>query len=376
MIKNIVILGSNNKFGCSIISFFKNYPNVYSIYGLTYDSKRNNIDEFIEQVNTFNCKRIYVNNKIDAEYIESKVNAKIFVGYENFINFIKSTDIDQVVSTLSGIISVKKILSVIHEFKDLTLLNTSPLLYSGNIIPKEAISKGIKLDIVSYPAYSIAQFKNNRNILDIRKINLFTTFKKKKLLPTYDYDNLLDYIKAYNSTNNIRILNDLFLCSYLYNIDPNNFDFFYQDKKLISIILKFKEGGSIIYSANKNLISIYNYYFLRNLNVTIKDTDDFDCDKLSFKVEKIDLSKEKYLSLGLSALKKGGSLPILFYITTELFIELLYNNRILKNVELYTVLKKILDDPTLYKKYPDLSSIYAFENKINDILINNYCKKL
>jgi len=375
MIKNIVILGSNNKLGCSIISFFKNYSNIYSIYGLTYDSKRNNIDEFIEQVNTFNCKRIYVNNKTDAEYIESKVNTKIFIGYESFIHFIKSTDIDEVVSTLSGIISVKKILSVIHEFKDLTLVNTSPLLYSGNIIPKEAISKGIKLNIVSYPAYSINQFKNNRNILDIRRINLFTTFKKKKLLPSYEYDNLHDYIKAFYSINNIRILNDLFLCHYQYNIDPNNFNFFYQDKKLISIILEFKEGGSIIYSANKNLISIYNYYFLRNLNITIKDTDNFDYAKLSFKIEKIDVSKERYLALGLSALKKGGSLPILFYIATESFIELLYNNKILKNIELYTVLKRVLDDPLLYKKYPDLSTIYAFENKINEILINNYCKK-
>jgi 1-deoxy-D-xylulose 5-phosphate reductoisomerase len=373
MKKNIVILGSNNDLGNEALDFFLNNSNKFIIFGLSYDSKIDNLDLFITQVNRVKPKRIFLSEKKDINYIESKVKVDIFSGAENFSNFIKSNQIDEVVSSLSGIISVKKILSAIYEFKDITLLNTSPLLYSGKIIVNEAKSKGIKLKLFSYPIYSLDFLLKSNPVNKINTINLFSQKVTSKAISINEHTNYVSYLKKFYSLNKIRLVNDLFLINYIYNIHPNSFLFYEQTDRFANIDVNFINGTSVIFAANLNLESIFNYYFL-NSGMKLKSDIFNKQKKFSISFSKIDLSKEKFLELGLYAIEKGGSYPIVYYIAIETILNLIYNRKLKENVKIYDLLKKIIDDKSLFDKYPDLSSVCAIEQKIKSNLEYYYIK--
>lgn len=367
MKKNIVLLGSNNSIGIEALKYFKENSNKFIVYGLSYDFKEKNLDYFISQIKEIKPKIIYIDNKDDFDYIKSKVEDDLFNFYiseDNFSVFIKPFEIDEVVSSLSGISSVKKILSSVYEFKDITLLNTSPLLYCGKIIVNEVKSKGVSLKVFSYPLYSLDFISKANNLKYIQKINLFSKSKNKdKNIKKNDYRDIQSYLKKFYSANKIRLVNDMFLINYIYDISPNQFGFYEQSKKIVNLDIKFNNGTSVVFAANLNLKSIFNYYYLDTENLLDKDLVD-DTEKLSLTFSKINLKDERYLDLGVTALLKGGSLPIVYYITIELILDLIYNNKIKENVNIYNILKESIEDKSLYSKFPDLSSICSIEKKI------------
>jgi hypothetical protein len=338
MIRNISLLGSNNDIGIKAINFFKSNKNNFNIYSISYDSRSDNLDFFISQIKDINPKKIFVPLKEDAKYIESKIKIEIFSGSDNFPDFIKSSDIDEVVSSLSGISSVKKILSSIYEYKDITLLNTSPLLYCGKIIINEVRSKGVKLNVFSYPVYSLDFIFKTLNTKSIKSINLFTNKKEKNdFVSIDDSKNFISYLKKYYSQNNIRLVNDMFIINYIYNISIDSFSFFTQSKKVLNLEANFINGTSILFKSNLNIDSIFNYYFLENNfleNNPKKDNDEFS---ISFK--QINFVKDKFLSLGLEALKKGGSYPIIYYISIETLLNYIYKRKIKENINIYKITK-------------------------------------
>lgn len=361
MIKNIAILGSNNDLGDKAFNFF-NSSSKYKIIALTFDSKLDNIDFFLKQIEIINPKRIFLANKKYQEIVESKTKAELFVGQENYPNFIKTREIDHVISALSGITSVKKILSSIYEYKDVTLVNTSPLLYSGKIIINEAKSKAVKLNLFSYPVYSL-DFIDKLNIVDkIVKISLFSN-KKNKDIDVYDYKNYISFLKDFYSKNKIRLANDIFLIYYLYDISFHSFDFYEQSEKFLNISINFNNGTSILFNSNLNIDSIFNYYFSDNNRKDEGFISQEYFKKINF--SKIDINLEKYLNLGIFCIEKGGSYPIVYYITIELISNYIYNRKIdLDKYDVYSILEEIVKDKTLFKKYPDLSSVISIEERI------------
>ena len=374
MIKNITLLGSNNDIGIKAIEFLKKNTNKFKIYSLSYDSKVDNLDFFISQIKDVSPKKVFLSSEKDAEYIESKTKVEIISGTENFPEFIKSNEIDQVISSLSGLSSVKKILSTIYEFKDITLLNTSPLLYSGKIITNEIKSKGINFNIFSYPVYSLDFILKSSNISNIKNINLFTKQKiKTEEISINDYKDFGSYLKAYYSLNNIRLVNDMFIIYYLYNFSIDNFNFYEQSERIMNIEIKFLNGTSVFFKANLDIDSIFNYYFLNNEKIV--ENKEKDLDKTSFLYKKIDPTKDKFLSLGIDALRKGGSYPIVYYITIETLLYYIYKRKIKENIEVYKIVKEFLEDKTLYDKFPDLSSICSIDNKINEKVKNKFSIK-
>ena len=376
MNKNIFILGSNNLLGITALNFLKNHLNKFVITGVSYDSTVNNLDLFIKQIKEFNIKTIYVDDANLIDIIESKVNVKIYNSQSNFNKFIKENDVDDIFCSLAGIDSVKKILSVIHELKDVTLLNTSPILYSGRIIPLEAQSKGVKLRIFSYTAYSIDKYLYLNRLNDINKIYIYTLKRKdsEKKIDVFDFDNFSKFVKHFYSVNKIRVVNDLFLLNYIYNIPLNKISISQQSKRFVSLGINFSNGSSLLNIANQNIQSIFNYYFLdssvdSNNNIGIK------LDNFNVSFSKLDLSKEKYLKLGLDALERSGSIPIIYYITVETVTKLMYYNKLKKNVSLFKILKEIINIKELYSRHPDLSTIYSIENKVINFINSKYIKK-
>lgn len=363
MKKNIAILGVNNTIGIKAVDFFKNNSNKYNLYALSYDDSSENLDLFVSQIKELSPKRVFVENKKDADYILSKIkDLDIYIGSDNFPSFVSSSEIDEVVSALTGISSVKKILSSVYEFKDITLLNTSPLLYCGRIIINEVKSKGVNLNIFSYPVYSLDFINKAKNKSSILEIQLFSKKSEKEKISISDFKTRTDFIKKYYSINKIRLVNDMYLLHYIYNFSQNQFTFINQTEKIVNTNIKFSNGTNIIFAATLNINSIFNYYFLDKEHILDKDI--ISEKEITVSFSKIKTSSEKFLDLGLYALNKGGSSPIIYFITIETLLNKIYSSEIKENIDIYKITKDLIEDKSLYDKFPDLSSVYAIEQLI------------
>lgn len=370
MIKNICVLGINNSLGILAKDFFKNHSKKYCISSASYDDNCDNLDEFIDIVNKYDIESVFIEDSKLVEKLELKIKAEIFT---DFSIFIKSIKIDEVISALSGILSVKYILSSIYEFKDINLLNISPLLYSGKIIPKEAKTKGVNLKVYSYPAYSLDWFLSTRKISEIYKISLLTSVSNNKLINPEDYNSLIEYTKHFYSNQKIRLANDTFLISYLYDLDINKFWFYEQSMRFISVAVRFNDGSNLIHSATKNIDSIFNFHFLRDKLIA---DDEKQYEDVTLRIKKFDFSKHIIFSKAIECLEKKGSMPILFYLICEFFTENNYKNKFKKNTKLITILEDVLEKPEFFEKYPDLSTIYALDKKVKKYISNKYFKTI
>ncbi len=380
MKKDIIILGSNSSLSIAIIDFFKKYKNKYNIVGITYDWSLDNLDLFLKQIKEINPKIIYVDRKEDFDLIQAKdISDKVslFHGEDSFVKFLRSTEIDMVVSNLRGSSSIKKILSSIYEYKDITLLNSSPILYSGQIIIQDAKSKGVSLNICTYPIYSLTQFFKSRKVEDIYALHFFTSKhseeNKIEELDPDDYKTHFEFVKEFNSTNKIKMLYEFYLTNYMYNIPLAKISFYEQSKPLISIAVQFKDGSNLLNTTKKEIENIFNYYFL--------DSDLFPTvklpvyDTLTISLKRIEPNNYSLLKMGLDAITKGGATPIIFYITLDKIIEMMYNKVLKKKTDILKIVEEIINDNRLYNKKLDLSLICALEKKISDRLNEKYLIK-
>ena len=375
MKKNIVILGSNSVLGLKAIEFFQKYPNKFIIVGISYDDTVNNLPVFINQINIINPKIIYTDkHEIEKEILEkTKTNATIYSEEPNFTYFLKATEIDSVISALADVSSVKKILSAIYEYKDITLLNSAPILYSGSIIPKEAESKGVFLNICTYSLYSLDQFLKIRKVKDVNSIYLFTNLKSKELkLNPSDYTEYFDYEKVFNSLNKLRVLYAMYLVNHIYNIPADKFRFYEQSSSLISVLVQFDDGSNLLSSTKKNIDYILNYYFLDT--ETLKDMIYPNFDDITISFKQVDPKEYEFLTLGVDALKEGGLSPIIFYLTMKTITELMYNKKLKDKVKIINILKEIITNKDYLSKHLNLGSILTLDQKITEEITTKYGK--
>jgi len=378
MKKNIVILGSNTSLGIKIIEFFLKYSNKYQIIGLTYDYTLDNLDLFSKQIKEIHPKSVYFDRLEDYKLIiEENISDEIafYSQEESFVTFIKSTDISGVVSCLRERSSIKKILSSIHEHKDITILDSAPILYSGSIIIQEAKSRGVSLNVFTYQIFSLAQFLKARKVSDIYAIDIFSSKHNDTIkdIDSNDYKSYFEFMKKYHSINKTKTLFEAYLVNYIYNIPINQISFYEQNKPVISIAVKFKDGSNLLNMTSRNFESIFNYYFL-DTDLLINQKY-ITYDSLTLSVNKIDINKYKLLELGITALERGGSIPILFYIVLDKLTTMIYNNNLKKGTDIIKVTEEIIKDKELYTKKPDLSLIYAFEKIISEKLNEKYSIK-
>ncbi|GEM_PF-1375863 len=378
MKNTIVLLGSNTDLGIKIIELFLKYQNKFQIVGLTYDHTLNNLDLFLKQVKSLNPKSIYFDRQEDYKLIsenEFSDKVEVFCEEDSFIKFIRSTEIDIVVSSLRGSSCVKKILSSIHEHKDITLLDSAPLLYSGAIIVQEAKSRGVSLDVFTYQVFSLVQFLKARRTNDVYSLHFFSSKHNEKIkdIDPDNYKTYFEFIKKYNSLIKTKILFEAYLVNYIYNIPVSQMSFYEQNKPVISIAAQFKDGSNLLNMTSRNFESIFNYYFLDS--DLLIDQKYIIYDSLTLSVNKIDINNFDLLKLGINALEKGGSTPILFYLALDKLTELMYTKKLKIGVDIYKIIENIITDKELYTKKPDLSFIYALDKKISTRLNEKYLIK-
>jgi 1-deoxy-D-xylulose 5-phosphate reductoisomerase len=376
MKKRILILGSDTKEGQTIFNFFKEYPKKFIITGLSCcDSE--NLDLFKKQIKISNATHLLVNKEEDSLNLEDDLKVDSISDFSNISKFTKTSNSDIVVFAMPGIESVVAVLSAIWEYKDICIINWDPILYSGKIIIDEIKNKAVKLYPICLKLYSADMFLNSRNLESLKMVNLIANCSYNldlsylKNPKVYSY---LEFKDKFICDYKIDLINKMFILNYIYNIKLDKFKFFEQDKPLINIFLTFEDGHSLINSTTSDLNNVLNYYFLDNTNLQKKNLVKYEFLKdINYNLKEIDVNKMPAIKCGIKALEMDGISPILFHMSGQLCLELLYAKKI-KPSDVQKILLEVLSNPKFNIKNPDFKTILAIYDKLKNF-VYSFAKK-
>jgi len=373
MKKNVVILGSDSYRGKQAIDFFKRYPNKYNIVGLTTFSNQDDITQFMSQVKDVCPGNVCVSRKEHMDIIEDKVSKEtnVMLYPENLHAFIKDSNCDLVVGAIKGLTSVKLTLSVLADYKDIYLLYPDPILFSGKIITKEAENKGIGLSVLTFPMCGIDQLLKSHSAKDIYSISFFTTKIRSKQLDPLKFDRLGGFISAYNATYKIKLINEMYLMNYIYGTPVEKFVFYEGNLRMINVQMLFEDGSNLVNYTGENMDYIYRHYF--GIDISHSHEKFTPAEELDLSFKRINTDKEPCTSLGIEALQRGGSLPILYHMTNRIISELWYKNN-LNCFDVPKMLSEVVLDKKLFVRNPDLKTIIAIDKKIRERFLEKYSK--
>jgi len=81
------------------------------------------------------------------------------------------------------------------------------------------------------------------------------------------------------------------------------------------------------------------------------------------------------LKLAISCLEKGGTLPVVYFLTIEIIKQGIYTNKLKDDIDIYNVLSEILSIPEMYNSSINLNVIYVLETKIKQTIFEKYSRK-
>jgi len=379
MIKNIAVLGSNTSLGIQLLDFFLGHPSEYKIVALSYDSLQDNINVFINQIKKINPRYVYLDDSTFQESIEKQTNVReIFIDQKNFSEFIKSIHIDLIIYALSNIENIKKILSAIYEYKDIIILDPFSILYAGDIIPKDAKLKGIHLNYFSSYLYCLQEFLKLEELSNVSDVFIFFNQQKiERKISSINYNNYYEFSKEINSIYQFDVIYNFILLHYIFEIPPSKFKFLEQTNNFFSIGVRFSNGHNVfnIIDSSFQQNQFYNYYFLKKefIKTNINSVESFLEKNVSIK--KLNINHYKFLKLAISCLEKGGTLPVVYFLTIEIIKQGIYTNKLKDDIDIYNVLSEILSIPEMYNSSINLNVIYVLETKIKQTIFEKYSRK-
>ncbi|MCV2502294.1 MAG: 1-deoxy-D-xylulose-5-phosphate reductoisomerase [Candidatus Lightella neohaematopini] len=364
--KYITLLGSTGSIGCNVLSIIKNDLNFFKIIALV---ARKNISLIIKQCLFFKPKYVCMINKKSAKVLKdylSSINSKIIVlsGIENACNVSILSNINMVISAMSGTAGLLPTFSALKAGKRILLASKEILVICGKIFMQELRNNKTQLLPLDSEHSSIFQslpikFQKNlgkKNLKDFNISKIIITgsggpFRKIK-------DSNLNYItpeQAYNhpnwkmgkkiSVDSATMINKGFEyieARYLFNANEKQIQLLIHPQSIVHSIIYYNNGhisAQLSYPDMKIYIC-YAMYYPNFSNSQIELLDLYSLNKLSF--EDINFNKYPCLRLAIEAINTSQSSVIILNAANEVAVYA-FINRLIKFTDITTINDLVLD---------------------------------
>jgi 1-deoxy-D-xylulose-5-phosphate reductoisomerase len=170
--KKITILGSTGSIGANTLRVIESLPQKFEVYGLTAN---NNLNLLEKQIKKFNPQVVALMDEEKAEELEARVSkkeVKVHRGVEGLVKAVKAPEVDLVVSAIVGTAGLTPTLEAIRAGKDIALANKEILVMAGEVLLREAKSRGVNILPVDSEHNAIFQCLQGKNSSEVSKIIL------------------------------------------------------------------------------------------------------------------------------------------------------------------------------------------------------------
>ena len=372
--KKIFILGASGSIGENALSVIESNKQNFELVGFSLNS---NVEKANKIIKKHNPKYIYINDKSAKENILKSEDAVICEDEKELSDIFNSSDVDIVISAISGFAGIKSTFHAVESGKKILLANKESIVAGGSLLMKTVRENNTELVPIDSEHNAIFQcLPESRSTQDVKQIVITASggpFHGKNIdeLNNVGVQDALNHpnwkMGSKISIDSATLVNkclELIEACYLFDMDENFFELVVHPESIIHSIVTFSDGSSICQMSNPDMrVPIANAMSCdKRLSIPFKPID-FNNLKLNF--ESFPNDRAEIVQLAREAVREDNSKGIYFNAANEIAVENFLKKKITFR-QIYEVILRTFDLKEM-SKFNSIEDIFEIDQEARNI---------
>ena len=372
--KKIFILGASGSIGENALSVIDSNKENFELVGISVNSNIENANMIIKK---HNPKYIYINNKSAKENILKTENALICEDEKELSDIFNSSDVDIIISAISGFAGIKSTFYAAKSGKKILLANKESIVSGGSLLMKTVRENNTELVPIDSEHNAIFQcLPESRSTQDVKQIVITASggpFHGKNIdeLNNVGVQDALNHpnwkMGSKISIDSATLVNkclELIEACYLFDMDESFFELVIHPESIVHSIVTFNDGSSICQMSNPDMrVPIANAMsYDKRLSIPFQPID-FNNLKLNF--ESFPNDRAEIVNLAREAVREDNSKGIYFNAANEIAVENFLKKKITFR-QIYEVILRTFDLKEM-SKFSSIEDIFEIDQEARNI---------
>ena len=373
--KHIAVLGSTGSIGTQTLDVVRKHPEMMDVVALACGSR---IDLIEKQAREFCPEIVAVYDEKAAADLAVRLadtNVKVLGGMDGLIEMCRIPSADVVVTAIVGMIGIRPTIAAIEAGKDIALANKETCVCAGHIILPLAAEKGVKILPVDSEHSAIFQALQGRAGSAIRRILLtasggpFRGRTREELMnvtaaqalahPTWSMGPKITVDSASMVNKGLEVIE----AKWLFDVDVDQIEVVIQPQSIIHSAVEY-EDGSILAQMGPSDMRIAIQYALTYPIHLPSPAVPLDFRTLAgLELGVPDNETFRGLPLAISAIRTGGSMPVVFNASNE-WANAIFRRGDISFLQIYDVIEDTMSRHSVIAA-PTVDEIFAVQDEID-----------
>ena len=373
--KHIAVLGSTGSIGTQTLDVVRKHPEMMDVVALACGSR---IDLIEKQAREFCPEIVAVYDEKAAADLAVRLadtNVKVLGGMDGLIEMCRIPSADVVVTAIVGMIGIRPTIAAIEAGKDIALANKETCVCAGHIILPLAAEKGVKILPVDSEHSAIFQALQGRAGSSIRRILLtasggpFRGRTREELMnvtaaqalahPTWSMGPKITVDSASMVNKGLEVIE----AKWLFDVDVDQIEVVIQPQSIIHSAVEYEDGSILAQMGPSDMRIAIQYALTYPLHLPSPAVP-LDFRALSgLELGVPDNETFRGLPLAVSAIRTGGSMPVVFNASNE-WANAIFRRGDISFLQIYDVIEDTMSRHSVIAA-PTVDEIFAVQDEID-----------
>ena len=373
--KHIAVLGSTGSIGTQTLDVVRKHPEMMDVVALACGSR---IDLVEKQAREFSPEIVVVYDEKAASDLAVRLadtKIKVLGGMDGLIEMCRIPSADVVVTAIVGMIGIRPTIAAIEAGKDIALANKETCVCAGHIILPLAAEKGVKILPVDSEHSAIFQALQGRAESAIRRILLtasggpFRGRTREELMnvtaaqalahPTWSMGPKITVDSASMVNKGLEVIE----AKWLFDVDVDQIEVVIQPQSIIHSAVEYEDGSILAQMGPSDMRIAIQYSLTYPLHLPSPAVP-LDFRALSgLELGVPDNETFRGLPLAISAIRTGGSMPVVFNASNE-WANAIFRRGDISFLQIYDVIEDTMSRHSVIAA-PTVDEIFAVQDEID-----------
>ena len=373
--KHIAVLGSTGSIGTQTLDVVRKHPEMMDVVALACGSR---IDLIEKQAREFCPEIVAVYDEKAASDLAVRLadtNVKVLGGMDGLIEMCRIPSADVVVTAIVGMIGIRPTIAAIEAGKDIALANKETCVCAGHIILPLAAEKGVKILPVDSEHSAIFQALQGRAGSEIRRILLtasggpFRGRTREELMnvtaaqalahPTWSMGPKITVDSASMVNKGLEVIE----AKWLFDVDVDQIEVVIQPQSIIHSAVEYEDGSILAQMGPSDMRIAIQYALTYPLHLPSPAVP-LDFRTLAgLELGVPDNETFRGLPLAISAIRTGGSMPVVFNASNE-WANAIFRRGDISFLQIYDVIEDTMSRHSVIAA-PTVDEIFAVQDEID-----------
>ena len=373
--KHIAVLGSTGSIGTQTLDVVRKHPEMMDVVALACGSQ---IDLIEKQAREFCPELVAVYDEKAASDLAVRLadmNIKVLGGMDGLIEMCRIPSADIVVTAIVGMIGIRPTIAAIEAGKDIALANKETCVCAGHIILPLAAEKGVKILPVDSEHSAIFQALQGRAGSAVRRILLtasggpFRGRTRDELMnvtaaqalahPTWSMGPKITVDSASMVNKGLEVIE----AKWLFDVDVDQIEVVIQPQSIIHSAVEYEDGSILAQMGPSDMRIAIQYALTYPLHLPSPAVP-LDFRTLAgLELGVPDNETFRGLPLAISAIRTGGSMPVVFNASNE-WANAIFRRGDISFLQIYDVIEDTMSRHSVIAA-PTVDEIFAVQDEID-----------